>query len=486
MPSGKAFVIFVLLIALGRAQDAPLVRSSTRVVLLDVVVVDKAGNPVRTLTQDDFTILENGKPQKISSFEAPLPAESSVLPNSPRTIILLDELNAGFADLSYARDRILLFLAQNHLERTPTALMTLNLHGLSVLENYTQDGKLLKQRLTDFRPAMINPVEGEWQQSKVQEHAQRSINSLLDIAHASMGSAYNLNVIWVTSGFAGALKDTKSTDGSQNGLRRLANLLMSARIRLYSIDPGGVHPLQATVVATPGDSKLSSSNTMAGAANNDELASAGTAYEATELLDKLTSMTGGRAYYGRNDVEIALSQAVNDGAANYSISYSPSNSEFNGEYRRIQIQTSKDGMVARTRLGYYALGDDAVPSQDMREARWMAALSSPLTYAAVSLTCPLTYDAATGHAAGTVTVKPTPLIMQAEPQLQEIIRVAALSNSGTILANWSWQIDWKKTWTNRVTTAAFDKVLPKKTQSVRFLVSDPGSLDIGTCDYSVR
>jgi hypothetical protein len=167
-------------------------------------------------------------------------------------------------------------------------------------------------------------------------------------------------------------------------------------------------------------------------------------------------------------------------------SYSPSNSEFNGEYRRIQIQTSKDGMVARTRLGYYALGDDAVPSQDMREARWMAALSSPLTYAAVSLTCPLTYDAATGHAAGTVTVKPTPLIMQAEPQLQEIIRVAALSNSGTILANWSWQIDWKKTWTNRVTTAAFDKVLPKKTQSVRFLVSDPGSLDIGTCDYSVR
>jgi VWFA-related protein len=485
MPRG--IILLTLLTALMRAQEtSPLVRSTTRMVLLDVVVSDRSGNPVRSLTQDNFTVLENGKPQKISSFEAPLSAESPVLPNTPRTIILLDELNAGFADLSYARDRILLFLAQNHLERTPTALMTLNQHGLSVLENYTQDGVLLKKRLTDFRPALINPVEGEFQQTKVQEHAQRSINSLLEIAHASLGSPYNLNVIWVTNGFAGTLKDTSAKDGTQNGLRRLANLLMSSRIRLYSIDPGGVHPLDATVVATPGSSKpLSSSNTMPNSHNNDDLASAGPAYEATEFLDKLTAMTGGRAYYGRNDVEIALSQAVNDGAANYLISYSPANSDFNGEYRKIEIRTNQDGLVARTRLGYYAVASDPVPSQDMREARWTAALTSPLTYAALSLTCPLTYDAATGHASGTLTVKPTPLSMQAEPQSQEIIRIAALSSTGVILANWPFQIDWKKTWTNRVTTAAFDKPLPKKTQTVRFLVSDPGSLNIGTCDYRI-
>ena len=183
-------------------------RSNTRVVLLDVVVTDKAGNPVRALNQSDFTILEDGKPQKILSFEAPPSSNSAVLPTTPRTIILLDELNSAFADLSYARDKILAFLAQHNLEQTPTALMTLNLQGISVLEDYTLDANLLKEKLTHLHLALLNPVDGATQQATIQEHAQTSIDSLVEIARASLGSSYNLNVVWVTSGMAGGLKDT--------------------------------------------------------------------------------------------------------------------------------------------------------------------------------------------------------------------------------------------------------------------------------------
>jgi hypothetical protein len=75
--------------------------------------------------------------------------------------------------------------------------------------------------------------------------------------------------------------------------------------------------------------------------------------------------------------------------------------------------------------------------------------------------------------------------MQMEQQSKEIIRVAALSNTRAVLTSWAFQIDWKKTWTNRVTTASFDKVLPKKTHTVRFLVSDPAAAVIGTCDYQI-
>ena len=163
--------------------------------------------------------------------------------------------------------------------------------------------------------------------------------------------------------------------------------------------------------------------------------------------------------------------------------YSPSNDNFAGEYRKIEIHVNREGATARTRLGYYAVADEPLPSEEMREARWAAALSSPLTYAAFALACPVTYDASTSRATGTLTVKPTPLIMQTEPQSHEIIRVAGLSSSGAIVKSWAWQIDWKKTWTNRVTTAKFDEVLPKKAGSIRFLVSDPGSLHIGTCDW---
>lgn len=485
MPKTKiAFLLLTMSQVWCAPQNTtPLVRTNTRVVLLDVVVNDQSGKPLRTLTQNDFTILEDGKPQQISSFEPPAQNGSSLLPNAPHTIILLDELNADFANLSYARDRILQFLQQNHLERTPTSLMTLNLRGLHVIENYTQDAELLKQRLDEFHPASINPVEGESQQDKVQEHAQKSINSLVDLARASLGSPYNLNVIWVTNGFAGTLKETSSQDGAQNGLRRLANLLMTARIRLYSIDPGGVKPLAVTVVATPMASKpISKNHILDSARSNDDLAS-GTAYEANELLSRLTSMTGGQAFYGRNDVEIALSQAVDDGAANYSISYSPSNTDFAGEYRRIEVRTNLEHVMARTRLGYYAVGDDAVPSPEAREVMWTAALSSQLTYSAFALSCPLTYDANTDRATGILTVKPTPLVMQTQHQSRETIRVAALSSSGAIVKRWSWQIDWKNTWTNRVTTAKFDEALPKKVRTVRFLVSDSASMHIGTCDW---
>src|SRR5260370_13200524 len=45
-----------------------LLRATTRLVLVDIVAVDHAGRPVTNLTENDFSVTENGKPQKISTF----------------------------------------------------------------------------------------------------------------------------------------------------------------------------------------------------------------------------------------------------------------------------------------------------------------------------------------------------------------------------------------------------------------------------------
>jgi len=485
----RTLVSLTLLAAIAHAQEStPLVRSNTRVVLLDVVVTDGAGKPLRTLTRDNFRVYENGVAQKISSFEAPIATASSgvALPNSPRNIILLDQLNITFADLSYGRDQLLLFLERNHLESNPTALMALGIRGLTTIQEYTQDRDLLKEKLTLFHPVMSNPIEGVIDQGKGEEHAQQSIAALFNIAEASQGSPYNLNVIWVTSGFAGSLKESKAKDGTDTGIRRLSNLLLHARLRLYTIDPQGVKPLAATAVATPiaktrtgRDGVQSASDSAA----EEALASQGAAYEPNQFLSLLTGMMGGRSYFGRNDIDIAFSQAIADGAGNYSLSYTPANADFHGEYRRIEIRTNVEFTKARTRLGYYAIADEPALTPEMREAKWKAALSSPLAYEGFALSCPLTYDASGNHAVGVLTVKPTELGMQMEQQSREVIRVAAVSKSGSILSEWNWQIDWKKPWTNRVTTANFDKPLPAKTNLLRFLISDPAAQQIGTCDY---
>ncbi|HEX3093309.1 MAG TPA: hypothetical protein VHW72_11835, partial [Candidatus Angelobacter sp.] len=43
-----------------------VLRSTTRLVVVDVVTVNSKGEPVPDLKADDFTIMEDGKPQKIS------------------------------------------------------------------------------------------------------------------------------------------------------------------------------------------------------------------------------------------------------------------------------------------------------------------------------------------------------------------------------------------------------------------------------------
>jgi VWFA-related protein len=44
-------------------------RSGTELVLVNVVVRDKAGNVVRNLTRDDFVVTEDDKPQVVTSFD---------------------------------------------------------------------------------------------------------------------------------------------------------------------------------------------------------------------------------------------------------------------------------------------------------------------------------------------------------------------------------------------------------------------------------
>src|SRR5437660_10751804 len=67
------------------AYDEPKVvfRTSTRLVQIPVVVSDKSGHHINKLPKDQFTVLENGKEQKISTFEEVIADNSRPLPPAP-------------------------------------------------------------------------------------------------------------------------------------------------------------------------------------------------------------------------------------------------------------------------------------------------------------------------------------------------------------------------------------------------------------------
>src|SRR6185295_13730437 len=62
------FTSLTLFTSLLVAQQAPVFKSKVEIVQLDVSVLDKHRQPVKGLTEKDFTILEDGKPQKIVGF----------------------------------------------------------------------------------------------------------------------------------------------------------------------------------------------------------------------------------------------------------------------------------------------------------------------------------------------------------------------------------------------------------------------------------
>src|SRR5215510_14924413 len=67
---GLLLVLFVPLI--GRAQDDDVIRTKSNLVNIDVIVKDKKGKYVSDLKPEDVVITENGLPQKIEFFDAPL------------------------------------------------------------------------------------------------------------------------------------------------------------------------------------------------------------------------------------------------------------------------------------------------------------------------------------------------------------------------------------------------------------------------------
>src|SRR5687767_8429222 len=66
-------------------QNAQVFRGRTLLVPVDVRVLDREGKPVTDLSQQDFTILENGVPQKISHFHTQALEPRAVDPKTPAT-----------------------------------------------------------------------------------------------------------------------------------------------------------------------------------------------------------------------------------------------------------------------------------------------------------------------------------------------------------------------------------------------------------------
>src|SRR5882724_5790997 len=152
-------------------QDPGLVlHVTTRMVLVDAIVLDKQGHPVKGLKSDDFTVTEDGVRQSIASLSERTSEHANVAPppvlpphvttnrpavtqanaeNSTIAVLLLDGLNTPPQDQIYVKQQMLKFLARQYDPNTKLAVIALT-NNLKVLQNFTQDPIVLREALSRY------------------------------------------------------------------------------------------------------------------------------------------------------------------------------------------------------------------------------------------------------------------------------------------------------------------------------------------------
>lgn len=397
----------------SNATDQPttVIRSNTRLVQVSVVVRDKSGKPVTHLTKEDFTVFDEGRPQHIAFFgsetpSVPAPVTPGHLPPNfftnrfdlkgqdpgQVTIVLFDALNTSFEDQAWVRGQIIRFL-QHVSPEDHVALYGLNTE-LIVLQDFTQDSSALLNAVKSFTPkelaafdvshpgdldvpALRNDPAWMKFQARVNEASQMisdqykvnrvnaTIAAIESIANHVAGIPGRKNLVWVSGGFPMEIgmgviapdRDTRLLNPND-----AARALSSVSMAIYPIDAHGIeNPGMGPSMQSPGKA-------------NESFFARQSSRDSFRLL---ADATGGKAFYGSNDVADAARRAFDDGRYSYTLGFYPDHGKWDGRYRKIKVTLKTPAAQVRYRKGYFSYPDRPA-DEDKIKAELVDAAVSPL------------------------------------------------------------------------------------------------------------
>jgi VWFA-related protein len=390
----------------------PTFKLAVNFIEVDAVVTDASGSPVRGLTKNDFRLLEDGKPQDISSFSiVDLPVDFGQ-PPATKTAVTSDV--ASNAEPFEGR-----------------------LYLMVIDDAHTQPGQAQRLRAAarlfverdlgpNDRMAVIHDADSPDTNQPFTSDKPRLLAAIDKTSGHSLGSA-TLNTMNGTSGSGGgsrAPEDVDSFDAQQardaraayGTLQRVADWLArvsNRRKAILFISEGIDYDIQ-NVVPNPGATALARIEPGANIAN---VRSAGAVMDAmTGAIDAatrnnvaiygidprglandgggmdieqgphpslgnedqlgqaslrtLSGQTGGLAVIGRNDFSAAYRRIASDNSSYYVLAYYPGDSKRDGKFHKIEVHVDRPGLTVRARRGY------TVPKRDEKPAA-VAARGAP-------------------------------------------------------------------------------------------------------------
>ncbi len=385
-------------------------RSRSELVLVNVTVRDKNGNPVRDLKREDFTVLEDNKPQQVISFD--LENTDAVLSTAATEAALLRPAQPKSNDVSSAlatrplKDRRLIILffdlssmqpdeidqataaAQNYVDKqmVPADLVSVVslASTLSVNQDFTSDRALLKKALqafslgegAGFEEGSTGTTEGTSETGgsfTVDDteynifNTDRRLQALRSIADKLVTIDEKKSLIYFSSGM------DRTGIENQSQLRSATNAAVRANMAIYTLDIRG---LQALV---PGGEAQNASMRGTSPYSGKSVASAFDSNATTqETLVTLAGDTGGRAFLDSNDFGKVFTGVQQDSSLYYLLGYHSTNPARDGGFRRITVRVNRPGVKIDFRRGYYAPADFQHSTRDDRERQLDEELASDL------------------------------------------------------------------------------------------------------------
>jgi VWFA-related protein len=365
-------------------------KISTEIVLTNVVVRDKkTGEVVKGLKASDFQIFENGKPQKIASFDyqnvndAAVLAEKSTVSGKASVADLINRNLAAdaqqlrdhrlivmFFDLSSMQDDDIdraVLSAQDYVKNKMqpadlVALVSLST-GLSMDQDFTSNKDALLRGLGKYNgtdgQGFANGGDGTTDGTSDDAssftaddteynslNTDRELLAIRTIAKSLERVDQRKSMLY----FSGGL--TRQGIENQASLRAATNEAAHANLAIYSVDTRGLQALPPVGDATKGS--LRGTAAYSGSAVQKQFDAN---FASQETLANLSTDTGGKAFFDSNDFGPAFQQVQHDTEAYYILGFHSTNTAHDGSYRHLTVKMNRSDVKLEFRPGYYAPAD---------------------------------------------------------------------------------------------------------------------------------
>jgi len=311
---------------------------------LDVVVTDRSGHAVPGLQQSDFTLLDNGRPTNLLSFEA---MGGSTPQNEPvQALIVIDEINTGYVAISTVRPQLHALLTQNggHLP-FPVTVVFITDTGIQQVNQPTTDGNQI-DALVAKQQSTLRAIDQSAGFYGGADRLQISLKALYSLTSTLAPLPGHKLMIWVSQGWwmfnnPNVYISEQQRKNFFGAIVDLSNTLRDGRITMYAVDPHGtedagsmrnvewedfVKPVREVKRANPGNL----------------------------ALQVLSTDSGGLVLYGSNNVGGEISQCLDDGKVFYRITFDVQHADAPYTWHDLTVKVDKPGLKIRARNGYYA------------------------------------------------------------------------------------------------------------------------------------